>query len=94
MKSKNIRRFITSILILAIIIFAIFRKPNDSNTFYQIETIYISKGDTLWSIAEQYKLRNQDIRDYIYEIRQLNNMQSVELHIDQELQIIIYEEGK
>ena len=92
MKSKNIRRFITSILILAIIIFAIFRKPNDSNTFYQIETIYISKGDTLWSIAEQYKLRN--IRDYIYEIRQLNNMQSVELHIDQELQIIIYEEGK
>ena len=34
----------------------------------------ISKGETLWSIAGEYKGKNEDIRQYIYDIKKLNNM--------------------
>lgn len=36
-------------------------------------TVY---GDTLWTIAEQYKYENMDIRDYIAEIKHLNKKEN------------------
>lgn len=56
------------------------------------KTIYISKGETLWSIAEEYKKPNQDIRDYIHQLEKLNNMDSAAIYEGQAITIIIYEE--
>lgn len=98
MKIVNKKRFINSIGMLAIIIFLIIilintctNKPEYTETY---KTIYISENETLWSIAEEYKRSNQDIRDYIYEIRKLNNMESAAIYEGQELTIIVYEEAK
>lgn len=51
---------------------------------------YVLKGDTLWSIAEQevnqneyYK--NKDIREVMYEIRQLNHITNDNLEIGQKI---------
>ena len=51
---------------------------------------YILKGDTLWSIAENeintneyYK--NSDIRDVMYEIKELNNIKNENLEIGQKI---------
>ena len=98
MKIVNKKRFINSITIISIIIFSIivmffsFTKNQEYTESYK--NIYISKNETLWSIAKEYKKPNQDIRDYIYEIRKLNNMESATIYEGQELIIIEYEEVK
>ena len=98
MKIVNKKRFTTTITTLAMIIFLIIILINTvtNKTKYAetYKTIYISEHETLWSIAEEYKKPNQDIRDYIYEIRKLNNMESAAIYEGQELTIIIYEEVK
>ena len=53
--------------------------------------IYISSGDTLWSIASYESENNiyykgKDIRDIIYEIKELNNLDNnADLQIGQKI---------
>ncbi len=98
MKIVNKRKFIKSTLTLIIILVSIIILVNTiiNKTEYaeKYKTIYISEDETLWSIAEEYKKTNQDIREYIYEIKKLNNMESAAIYEGQELTIIIYEEVK
>lgn len=96
MRIKNIKKFISStfILILSIIsILVIFiniiKKPKYIEKY---KSISISDKDTLWKIAEQYSKPDQDTREYIYEIKKLNNMNTSALYEGQELIIITYEE--
>lgn len=98
MRIINKRKFIKSTLTLIIIVISIIILVNTiiNKTEYteKYKTIYISEDETLWSIAEEYKKPNQDIREYIYEIKKLNNMESATIYEGQELTIIIYEEVK
>ncbi|MEI3355817.1 MAG: LysM peptidoglycan-binding domain-containing protein [Clostridia bacterium] len=98
MRIINKRKFTKSILILIFIIVItticisqILNKPK-----YKTETINytVSKKETLWSIAEQYKMPDQDVRDYIDKIRELNNMKTATIYEGQTITIIIYEEVK
>lgn len=98
MRIVNKRKFIRSILILifVIVIFnvcisTIFNKPK-----YNMKTMdyIVLKKDTLWSIAEQYKMPGQDVRDYIDKIKELNNMKTATIYEGQAITIIIYEEVK
>lgn len=43
----------------------------------KITEIYIENGDTLWNIAQQYKPNFMDIREYVYEIKQLNDIDMI-----------------
>ena len=98
MRIVNKRKFIKSTLTLIIIVISIIILVNTiiNKTEYaeKYKTIYISEDETLWSIAEEYKKPNQDIREYIYEMKKLNNMESATIYEGQELTIIIYEEVK
>lgn len=40
------------------------------------DTITVEAGDTLWSIAKSAMTENDDIREVIFDIQQLNNMES------------------
>lgn len=57
------------------------------------KTIFVSNGDTLWNIASQEQETNnyysdKDIRDIVYDIRKLNNLDNSEtLKIGQKLVI-------
>lgn len=53
-------------------------KTNNKEAEYIDYTV--SKGETLWSIAEEYKEKNEDIRQYIYEIKKLNNMKNSNIY--------------
>ena len=55
------------------------------STVHSYETITIQPGDTLWAIAEEYAPQGQDIRSYIYEICDKNNIDSGELIEGQDL---------
>ncbi len=98
MRIVNKRKFMKSTLTLIIIVISIIILVNTiiNKTEYteKYKTIYISEDETLWSIAEEYKKPTQDIREYIYEIKKINNMESATIYEGQELTIIIYEEVK
>lgn len=98
MRIVNKRKFRTSITIMLTIIFLIIILINsiiNVPKYTEIhKTIYISEDETLWDIAREYKKPNQDIRDYIYQIKKLNNMDTAAIYEGQALVIIIYEEVK
>ena len=83
MKIVNKTKFIRMIiLMIGIIIFISFAFSNDTLSKGEVKekTIYISSGDTLWSIASDEKENNayyerKDIRDIIYEIKKINNLE-------------------
>ena len=70
----------------------IISKSSYSRGEKQYKTIYVSKGDTLWSIAKSNQDSNEyykgkDIRYIMNDITQINNIESSNLKIDQELKV-------
>jgi nucleoid-associated protein YgaU len=47
--------------------------------------IYVEEGDTLWEIADRNEFVGVDIRDVIYKIEKLNNLESVSIKAGQKL---------
>lgn len=98
MKIKNRRKFILSLLILALII--IFTILLTKNSFSHVESktkiIYISSGDTLWDIAvleqgsnEYYK--NKKVRQIVEDIKYKNNLSNSYIYEGQKIEIPVYE---
>ncbi len=60
-------------------------KGHESVAYYAIT---VESGDTLWSIAQRYSDSNKtDIRRFIYEISNLNGLESSDISIGQQLLI-------
>ena len=98
MRIVNKKRFISSvgmlilfIILIIMMIFSFIKIPKYEETY---QKIIICEDDTLWNISDKYKKPGQDVREYIYEIKKLNNMESATIYEGQELTIIIYEEVK
>jgi len=93
---ERYRKFMINILSLAIIIcsfFYIYNMKNKQDEMDYIEINYTVKaGDSLWKIAGEHLPDTEDRRGYIYEIKKLNNLQSTNLQIGQELIILTKEE--
>lgn len=54
----------------------------------QTQDYIISNGETLWSIAQKYKNPEEDTRQYVYEIKKLNNMTNSTIYEGQIIKII------
>jgi len=73
---KNKFKFFSSLFIISVFIFTMvytavvsgFKEP-------EYKTIIVKSGDTLWSIAERYA-GDGNIREYIHNVKQINNMDS------------------
>ncbi len=95
MKIKNKFKFIRSITILTILLFiiiALFYNKTYAYKEYNYRTIEVSEGQTLWSIAQYEKenneyYKNKDIREIVYEIQKINNLDLSNLYVGQELKL-------
>ena len=97
MKIVNFKKFIRSICRVLLVIFALSilcAKSTLSHKKQEYTKFYVAEGDTLWNIAqglqrdnEYYK--NKDIREIIYSIKTINNLETSNLILDQELLIPI-----
>ncbi|MGF9916597.1 LysM peptidoglycan-binding domain-containing protein [Paenibacillus ehimensis] len=47
--------------------------------------VVVSQGDTLWSIASSHAAKGQDVREYVFQIKRLNNLKNVTIHEGQKL---------
>ena len=89
MKIVNKKRFVLSITIFITIIISIFNLvfANVEKSKTVVEHTVVC-GETLWSIATEYKKEGQDIREYIYQIRKINNLEDCSLNVGQDILII------
>ncbi len=85
MKIKNKFKFIRSTTILILIILGIFCISISQNKKEYIDYT-VGRGESLWSIAADYT--DGDIRDYIYEIKNINNMTTSNLQEGQTIKIL------
>lgn len=97
MKIVNFKKFLRSIIIILLAIFAlsiVFAKSSLSHREKEYITISVINGDTLWNIAENLQNNNEyysnkDIRYIISDIKNINNLTTSNLYIGQELIIPI-----
>lgn len=100
-KNSNKRKFkfskykiIRNFTIIGLVLFLFFTlKSNAYNTEENYKTIIVSKGQTLWNIAENEKSVNEyykekDIRVIINNIEKTNNLKSSTIYENQKLKII------
>lgn len=86
-KLKNRKRFVTILLLFIILILfsgtvtvtARYKSP-------EYRSVSVRPGDTLWEIAERYSI-NSDIREYIYNIKKINGLDSATIYPGQKLYI-------
>ena len=86
MKIVNKTRFIISISVILIIIVSILNLSFAKEEIHT-EDYVISQGETLWSIACENCPKGNDVRKYIYDLRELNNI-GCDLQIGQVIKII------
>ena len=93
-KIVNEKKFIRSLtcLIMVLFISTLGISFSYSKTKVSYKEDYILKGDTLWSIAQKELItneyyKNKDIRDVIYEIKEINNLKDSNLKIGQKILI-------
>lgn len=90
-KGKFVRSIILVFLLIVGISFIISSK-SFSHTESSYKTIYVSSGDTLWSIAKEEQNSNEyykdkNIRNIVDEIKKINHMTNSDLKVNQELKI-------
>lgn len=91
----NVKKFIVSTTILFLLILlggsALINVTYSCNKV-DYKTVYITQGDTLWKIASKEQEKNpyykdRDIRDVIYDIKEINGLKVSSLTVGQELKI-------
>lgn len=89
MRIVNKKKFVLSVTILTLLIISIFNLAfANVEKSITIDEHTVVCGETLWSIATKYKKEGQDIREYIYELRKLNNLENCSLNVGQDILII------
>lgn len=84
-KNKLVKTIIALSIILLILIPLTPRVHSQSKVTYSKFTV--SSGDTLWTIASQFINKNDDVRELIYNIKKVNNLNSAIILPGQELLI-------
>ncbi|MBP3708407.1 MAG: LysM peptidoglycan-binding domain-containing protein [Clostridia bacterium] len=95
LKIVNKKKFIRGICVVTIVLyFALCAVTNkvSSNEILTYKTIIVNSGDTLWSIAQSEQLENDyykdsDIREIVYNIKEVNNLKTSNLKVQQNLKI-------
>lgn len=96
---RNMFILLTTVLVITIgsIVFgSIFSsaKNDDSDVaqYKYYKSITIEKGDSLWSIANEYITDDyEDTKEYVKELKELNNLTSDTIHEGQHLLVAYYD---
>ena len=84
---KKHKEKIISAILSVVLVLMIFSQC--TNTVPTERIIYTVKaGDTLWGIAEEYKPRGVDIREYIYNIKKINALETSEIYSGMKIEIV------
>ena len=85
---KNKKSFFTFLLLLfsVIVLFVGSVVSAGENLKKEYKTVTVRQGDTLWGIASEHR-GNMDIRQYIYQIKKINNLEDAIIYAGQKLNL-------
>ena len=71
--------FLLSICILLFIGVGVISGSVTAESYETYEQVEITEGDTLWNFSERYVDNSTDVREYIYEVCNLNGIKAGEI---------------
>lgn len=91
MKIVNFKRFsmfVIGVILMIVLFISIFNTKSLSRTEIDYMEFTVSSNDTLWKIANIVKenninYNNKDVREIIFEIKQINNLKDSNLYNNQ-----------
>ena len=83
-RARKLRRQRSAFLmvVMAVVVMmahSAFSKPENIKDEYNVVSVTVQSGDTLWSIAGEYKPDNKDMREFVYEIAANNGIKDCEI---------------
>jgi hypothetical protein len=89
MKKNKLFKRIILLSILCLILIPLTSRALSSNSMTRLNyaKVTVCSGDTLWTIASEYISNNDDIRELVYNIKKVNNLNSAIIIPGQELLI-------
>ncbi len=81
-KAARQRRIFLSVLVFAVIFKVILFRGSSAfgNESADTELYSVLPGDTLWSIAHEYKPANLTMDEYLYKLRKANSLSTSEIY--------------
>lgn len=78
-RARKLRRqrsafFMILMVVVVMMAHAAFSKPENISHEYSVASVRVQEGDTLWSIAAEYKPAGKDLREFVYEIAANNGI--------------------
>lgn len=70
------RRMNVALGIIALITLLVVALSSTPKTPTELVTVTVTNGQTLWSLAEEFAPEDRDIREWIYEVQQLNDLKN------------------
>ena len=85
-RRKFFRFILLSALVLNFIIFGVLF-PNSTSADFEAAPVKVTvrRGDSIWSIAEEYCPEGEDLRNFVYEIKKENLLSGSALAIGQKI---------
>ena len=83
LKKQRHNALIFTLILIVAISSTVFSFKAKSAEQYGVISVVVEKGDTLWSIAQEYKPDGIEIREYIYEISKNNGIDNKPLAVGQ-----------
>ena len=80
-KLRRQRSAFFMILMVAVVMMAhaAFSKPENIANEYNVVSVTVEPGDTLWSIAGEYKPAGTDLREFVYDIASNNGLKDCQI---------------
>jgi len=90
----NKTRFIISMVILTVFFISFFSLMTNTYKAYAIKEVeylevIVNSGDTVWDIAKEYRNEKQDVRELVYIILEVNEIENSMIYKGQKIRIPI-----
>ncbi|MBE7033324.1 MAG: LysM peptidoglycan-binding domain-containing protein [Ruminococcaceae bacterium] len=79
--------FLVLTLVLTLMASSVFSSSGNDNEKYIIVSVTVQPGDTLWSIAKEYKPDGKDLREFVYEIADNNGIDDCNIYCGQTIYV-------
>ena len=82
-KKQRQKALLLVMLVVAIVVTFVFNGNTNANEKYNVTSVTVKSGDTLWSIAKEYKPDGKDIRQFICELSEFNQIDNASILVGQ-----------
>lgn len=69
------------VVVVAVCLSVLSLRPQGSETYEKNNLHAVAYGDTLWSIAKEYKDESQTTGEFVYEIKKINSMATSDINV-------------